>query len=182
LIAVSGLLVAAFAAQAQAKRIEGVATVVDGDTLDFAAAGERVRLYAIDSPESEQTCEDGSGNRYLCGSDAAEHLAQLVGRSGRVTCIWDERDGYGRPVAECVTPDNTVLNAEMVKAGWAVVFRRFSDGRYDQEEAEAKAAKIGLWAGLFVQPADWRKGDRLAGERVAVSQPEERGTEASPLR
>ncbi|WP_279483562.1 thermonuclease family protein [Aureimonas sp. SK2] len=154
-----------------AERVEGIATVVDGDTLAIESAGERIRLYGIDAPESGQTCDDASGRRYLCGPDAANYLASLIGRSGRVVCLGIERDRYGRLVAECRTPGNVVLNAEMVKAGWSIVFRRYSDGRYDREEAEAKAAKAGLWAGSFIEPAQWRDGERLRSEQVASGQP-----------
>ncbi|MBB4000906.1 thermonuclease family protein [Aureimonas pseudogalii] len=147
-----------------------MATVVDGDTLNFEGSGERVRLYGIDAPESSQTCDDASGKRYLCGTKAAEYLADLVGRSGQVTCFWSERDRYDRPVAECVKPDNTVLNAEMVRAGFAIVFKRYRDGRYDPEEAQAKAAQNGLWAGTFVQPEEWRRGERLASEQASTGQ------------
>ena len=30
-------------------------------------------------------------------------------------------------------------------------------------EKEAREAKRGLWAGRFIEPAKWRRGDRLAG-------------------
>lgn len=168
-VALSLLALASCAGGAVAKteRVEGIATVVDGDTLAIESAGERIRLYGIDAPESGQTCDDASGRRYLCGPDAANYLASLIGRSGRVVCLGIERDRYGRLVAECRTPGNVVLNAEMVKAGWSIVFRRYSDGRYDREEAEAKAAKAGLWAGSFIEPAKWRDGERLRSEQVA---------------
>ena len=35
----------------------GRATVIDGDTIEIR--GERIRLDAIDAPESGQTCEAG---------------------------------------------------------------------------------------------------------------------------
>jgi endonuclease YncB( thermonuclease family) len=43
----------------------------------------------------------------------------------------------------------------MVRQGWAVVF---GYGRnYRAEQAEAKAAKRGIWAGTFTTPAEWRQ-------------------------
>lgn len=155
-----------------AERIEGRATVVDGDTLAIEGTKPRIRMYGIDAPESSQTCDDASGKRYLCGGRAAQYLADLIGRSGRVTCFEEDRDRYGRIVAECATPGNVVLNAEMVKAGWAIEYKQYSDGRYDQEEAAAKAAKRGIWAGKFIEPSAWRnQGQRLESERVAEGQP-----------
>lgn len=156
------------ASPVQAQRLEGRVTVSDGDTIAIEGVRERIRLYGIDAPESGQTCDDASGNRYLCGTRSAEHLAQLVGRSGRLTCFEEDRDRYGRIVAECVTPGNVVVNAEMVRAGWAVEYTQYSDGRYDQEEVEARGARRGMWAGEFVLPWEWRRGDRLASETAAV--------------
>lgn len=172
MLALSALPLSATSAIADPERIEGVAVVVDGDTLDIESAGERIRLYGIDAPERGQTCDSARRKQYPCGHEAAAYLAQIIGRSGRVTCAWSERDEYRRPVAECLTLHKAVLNAEMVKAGWAIVFRRYSDGRYDQDEAEAKEAKRGLWAGTFIEPAAWRRAGRLARERVAAGQPE----------
>jgi predicted metalloprotease len=40
--------------------------------------------------------------------------------------------------------------------GWAVAYG-FAN-TYESEEAEAKAAKRGIWAGTFVPPSQWRQG------------------------
>lgn len=152
--------------------IQGRATVIDGDTISIEGSDAHVRLYGVDAPESDQTCDDASGKRYLCGWRSAQYLADLIGRSRRVTCLELDRDRYGRIVARCVTPQNVVLNAAMVKAGWAIEYRQYSDGRYDREEAEAQAARRGLWEGSFIEPSKWRNGgDRVESERVASGQP-----------
>lgn len=41
-----------------AEPVLGVASVIDGDTIKIH--GERIRLDAIDAPESHQLCLDGS--------------------------------------------------------------------------------------------------------------------------
>lgn len=38
------------------------------------------------------------------------------------------------------------------------------------EEAEARAAKRGIWRGEVVPPSEWRKGKRLEGVRPAARQ------------
>ncbi|WP_082537306.1 MULTISPECIES: thermonuclease family protein [unclassified Aureimonas] len=155
---------------AAADEIAGRATVVDGDTIAVEGTKERIRLYGVDTPESGQTCNDASGKRYLCGSRAADALASLIGRNGRVTCQEEDRDRYGRIVAECQS-NGKVLNAELVRAGWAVEYKQYSDGRYSDEEAAAKRAKAGMWTGTFVPPAEWRRGERLASEEQPAKGP-----------
>jgi hypothetical protein len=87
-------------------------------------------------------------------------LADVIGRNGRVTCTEKEKDRYGRIVAVCFV-GATDINREMVRRGWAIEFKRYSDGRYSASEAEAKAAKAGLWAGTFDEPAEGRKSKRI---------------------
>ena len=48
----------------------------------------------------------------------------------------------------------------MVSQGWALAYRRFSLD-YVGKEAEAQAARRGLWASEFVKPWEWRRGKRL---------------------
>lgn len=51
------------------------------------------------------------------------------------------------------------LSAWMVRAGWAVAFRKYSTA-YVALEDEARLAHRGIWAGSFVVPELWRKGVR----------------------
>jgi endonuclease YncB( thermonuclease family) len=44
----------------------------------------------------------------------------------------------------------------MVANGWAMAFRRFSVV-YVPAEERAQKAKLGLWAGTFQMPWDWRR-------------------------
>ena len=52
-------------ASMSAPAIQGTASVIDGDTIEIH--GERIRLDAIDAPESSQLCLDTAGKRYRCG-------------------------------------------------------------------------------------------------------------------
>ena len=117
----------------------------------------------VDTPEGKQTCEDATGKRYLCGSRAADALSALIGRNGRVSCEEEDRDRYGRIVAVCQA-NGRGINAELIRQGWALEYNQYSDGRYAGHEAEARKAKRGLWAGKFVEPWDWRRGERLTSE------------------
>ena len=145
----------------------GRVEIVDGDTLIVSGTKARIRLYGIDAPEGRQRCRDSGGVSYLCGARSAEHLHNLVGRNGRLSCVEMDRDRYGRIVAECFRPDGVSINAAMVADGWAVEYGRYSDGRYGRAEREARRAGRGLWGGHFTPPADWRRGTRLPAEANA---------------
>ena len=137
--------------------VSGRARVVDGDTLDIGRT--RVRLHGIDAPESRQSCL-ADGRRWPCGERATRALDQRIG-SRTVSCEERDRDRYGRSVAVCRAAGED-LNAWMVRAGWAIAYRRYSR-TYVAEESSARAARRGLWRGDFVAPWDWRRGERLAG-------------------
>jgi endonuclease YncB( thermonuclease family) len=68
-------------------------------------------------------------------------------------------DRYGRTVGDVTLPDGRHLNAELVRAGYAWWFRRYSaDPRFATLEAQARSARRGLWAGPDpVPPWDWRR-------------------------
>jgi len=72
-----------------------------------------------------------------------------------------DTDRYGRTVGR-VYVGNLDVNAELVKQGAAWVYRQFArDRSLLTLEAEAKAAKRGLWGLPEAQrcpPWDWRKG------------------------
>ena len=74
--------------------VAGAARVIDGDTIEVA--GQRVRLYGIDAPETRQTC----GKRWRCGARASKALAARIGQR-RVACKAKGRDRYKRLVAVC---------------------------------------------------------------------------------
>ncbi|WP_206607761.1 thermonuclease family protein [Ferruginivarius sediminum] len=132
------------------------ASVIDGDTLEID--GERFRLRGIDAPESRQSCRH-DGRRWPCGRDSTRALENRIG-AATVRCKGDGRDRYERVLAVCYA-DGTDLNAWMVRQGWALAYRRYSRD-YVPEERWAKAARAGIWRGRFVQPWDWRRGQRLA--------------------
>jgi Micrococcal nuclease (thermonuclease) homologs len=144
-----GLPAVAFA---DAVVVTGVASVIDGDTLEIHS--ERIRLFGIDACESRQLCEDASGQPYRCGQQAALALADHVG-SRTVRCEGKTRDRYGRLVAICYLGDEDI-DAWMVSQGLALAFRKYSTLYVPQEE-DAQAAKRGLWAGSFEAPWEWRK-------------------------
>ena len=98
--------------------VAGVASVIDGDTIEVH--GQRIRLHGIDAPESRKLCRL-NGNPWQCGKDAANALADKIVR---------------RPVT-CED-----LGEWMVANGWAVAYYLYSY-EYSRAEHRAKMARRG---------------------------------------
>lgn len=130
----------------------GTAKVIDGDTL--RVAGADIRLFGIDAPEVSQTCTR-RGVEWLCGEAAKKRMIKLA--EGKVVrCNTRGRDSrYRRPVAVCWLGGKE-LNRMMAAEGMAVIDERYPTD-YQKEQAAARKAKRGVWAGEFEQPKDWRQ-------------------------
>ena len=146
----------ALAGPIQAETLTGVASVIDGDTLEIH--GVRMRLEGIDAPESSQLCYDERNTPWRCGQAAARALDEFIIRK-TVQCETHSKDRYGRYIATCYL-GSTDLNAALVASGLAVAYRKYSK-RYVLEEESARAANVGIWRGAFVMPWDWRRGERV---------------------
>jgi endonuclease YncB( thermonuclease family) len=125
-----------------------VVGVSDGDTLTILDQRQpvRVRLAAIDAPEHGQPF----------GQRAKASLSELA--YGKLADVDEQgRDKYGRVLGR-VRVGGVDVNAEQVRRGYAWVFRRFShDAALIALEAEARAARRGLWAEPApVPPWTWR--------------------------
>lgn len=131
--------------------ITGQASVIDGDTIEIH--GNRIRLHGIDAPEANQTCS-ADGQDYRCGQQSALFLDRLIDGAA-IHCEVKDYDRYGRTVAECFARQVNV-NAEMVRKGWAVAYHQYSDDYADLEKS-AEENKIGIWAGDFQKPWDFRR-------------------------
>ena len=152
------LLVLACVVPASAQTLTGQARIIDADTVEIA--GERLRLEGIDAPESRQTCKR-DGKRYDCGKEAASALRVKIGKSS-ITCQGATRDQYDRLIAVCYL-DELDLNGWLVHQGHALAalaYQRLSK-RYVAAEAEARKTRRGIWQRQFIQPWQWRQGDRL---------------------
>lgn len=44
--------------------------------------------------------------------------------------------------------------------GWAFDVAKYSNGRYAEDEARARAAGLGIWQGACDKPWDWRRDNR----------------------
>ncbi|AZO08055.1 MULTISPECIES: thermonuclease family protein [unclassified Mesorhizobium] len=149
------ILVAARIDRFELRREEGAAIVNDGDSITLGAV--RIRMRGIDAPEYTQVCRK-DGADYLCGMLARQALVRLIA-DRPVSCSGWQRDRYGRLLGDCKAGE-TDLNRAQVQAGWAVAY-----GDFEAEQAVARAAKVGIWAGTFEAPQDWRDSHHHRIER-----------------
>ena len=145
-------------APAMAEDIVGRASIRDGDTINIGK--QRIRLDGVDAPESWQTCHDAGGKLYHCGVRAAEVLDALLAASRPTRCRQVDTDRYGRVVAICWTNAGVEVNAAMVLAGHALDWPKYSKGRYQPQQAEARRHKRGIWSGAFTLPWEARRMKR----------------------
>ena len=131
-------------AEAAVEPLRGIAGEVhDGDT--FALGAARIRLWGVDAPELDQPGGELARDR-LAG--ILEGRSLICGRCGT---------DHGRVVARCVTDMGRDPAREMVRAGMAQDWPRFSRGEYAEEQEVAKRRQAGLWAGEFRPPWEWRR-------------------------
>ena len=112
--------------------------VSDGDTITVLAgtAQVKVRLNGIDCPERAQAF----------GAKARQLTAELA-FGKRVTVRPSGHDRYGRVLGEVVLPDGRVLNEELVAAGMAWHYTRYSDdATLARLERRAREARVGVWS------------------------------------
>jgi micrococcal nuclease len=117
-----------------------VEEVIDGDTIDVAIDGRKVRIryYGIDTPERGDHCY----------REATDRNATLVG--SRVLLLKDARDTdpFDRSLRYVFRPDGVSVDATLVAEGFAHAWR--DDGSYRNQiialEQQAQAADRGcLW-------------------------------------
>jgi endonuclease YncB( thermonuclease family) len=147
-------------ANAQQPLLEGIATIIDGDTIKIKK--KRIRLHGIDAPESRQNCKKNK-IFYSCGQQATLALSKKIYKRA-IQCEQRAIDRYRRVVAVCKL-GSIDLNRWMVRQGWALAYRKYSLD-YVYEETVAKNAKAGIWAGFFVEPSRWRRGERLIDQNL----------------
>jgi len=132
-----------------------VARVIDGDSL-VLGTGLKVALGAIQAPKPAQRYEDKDGLKaWPLADEAREALRALTtGKTIKLFYGGDQRDRYGRAVAQVYTLDDNGkpsvwLQEAMVKAGMARVYS-WQGHRQDTEalyraESDARKAKRGIW-------------------------------------
>ena len=130
-----------------------VVRVRDGDSIVVKQGGTdiEVRLDGIDCPELAQAY--GRAAKGFTSDLALRRQVRLVAKG---------KDKYDRVLAEVFLPNGRSLNRELVSAGYAWWFRRYSTDRsLEALEQTARAERRGLWADEHpVPPWDFRAAER----------------------
>ena len=132
-----------------------VARVVDGDTVVVLLGGRsyRLRYIGIDTPELPGDCY---------AQEAKRRNSELV--LGRTVCLEkdvSETDRYGRLLRYVWLPGGEMVNAILVREGYAMAYTYPPDVKYSQLfvslQRQAREAGAGLWSGCrAAQPAATR--------------------------
>jgi micrococcal nuclease len=127
-----------------------VIRVIDGDTI-VVSPNEKVRLIGVDTPETTHPKKAAQ----CFGKDAKEFTWSMVERRP-VRLVFDEsnaarnhKDRYGRTLAYVYFDDGTMLNAELIRRGYAHAYTRFPFRHvveFRQLERIARSQGVGLWA------------------------------------
>ena len=145
-----GLLICSSTATAQL--VGKVVGVHDGDTLTLRTAADtiKVRLAGIDAPELGQPF----------GKNAKQALSALV-FGKMVIVVAQGEDRYDRTLGDVVIAGGRVTVA-LVAGGMAWQYRQYDKSpELAAAEAEARAARRGLWADPNpIPPWEWRRQGR----------------------
>lgn len=128
--------------------------IKDGDTIEVLTDGkkETVRLFAIDCPESSQPF----------GKAAKKFTSDIC--FGKYVNVEPQpkRDQYNRILGTVFIDDTICLNKELLKAGYAWHYKRYSNNEtYSYLENTAHSKHIGLWQDTDPTPPwNWRKENK----------------------
>lgn len=136
-----------------------VVKVFDGDTISVLLEGtaEKIRLIGIDAPELDQK---------PWGLKSKKHLESLINASGWTIDLEfdsEKRDKYGRLLCYLFSDDKTMINLQMLKDGYAMLFTIPPNIKYvdmlKKAQKEAREQKLGIWHsnGLKESPGNYRK-------------------------
>lgn len=132
-----------------------VISVKDGDTIVVLKDGKQIiiRLNHVDCPEIRNSQPFGR---------AAKRFTSDFCFGQMVTVINENKfDRYHRLIAVIINERGGNLNKELVKAGLAWHFKRYSHAaEYDSLEANARQHRRGLWQDKNpIPPWNWRNGN-----------------------
>ena len=127
-----------------------VTRVVDGDTI-VLSPNDKIRLIGVDTPETvhpKKTVE--------CYGKEAKEFSRSAVAGQKIRLVLDEanaarrhKDRYGRTLGYVYLQSGMMLNAELVRRGFAHAYTRFPFRylvEFSRLEQEARSRGMGLWS------------------------------------
>jgi micrococcal nuclease len=139
----------------KAGELRKVIRVVDGDTI-VVSPNEKVRLIGVDTPETVHPKK-----AVACFGKEAKQFTRDAVEGKTIRLVLDKvntkrrhRDRYGRTLAYAYLADGTMLNAELIRQGYAHAYTRFPFRylvEFRQIERAARTEALGLWSSCPVR-------------------------------
>ncbi len=136
-----------------------VTRVIDGDTF-LLSNNERVRLIGVDTPEKHQSkklerdaerSQKDKKTIQKLGEEASDFAKKII-EGKRVRLERDQysapKDKYSRLLRYVYLEDGTLINALLIKEGYANAYTQFKfekEEEFKKLEREARLNKRGLW-------------------------------------
>ena len=139
----------------RAGELRKVVRVVDGDTI-VVSPNEKVRLIGVDTPETVHP-----NKTVACFGKEAKQFTRDAVEGKTIRLVLDKvnskrrhKDRYGRTLAYAYLADGTMLNAELIRQGYAHAYTRFPFHylvEFRQIERAARTEALGLWSSCPVR-------------------------------
>lgn len=127
-----------------------VIRVVDGDTI-VVSPNEKVRLIGVDAPETVHPKKAAA-----CFGKEAKQFTRDAVEGKTIRLVLDKvntkrrhKDKYHRTLAYAYLGDGTMLNAELIRQGYAHAYTRFPFRHlveFRELERQARSQTVGLWS------------------------------------
>lgn len=121
----------------------------DGDTIvvDMNGHNEKIRFIGVDTPETQ----DPRKVVQCFGQVAGDFTKQLIGsQTVRLEAdpLSSNRDRYNRLLRYVYLPDNTLVQAEIIKQGYGFAYTSFpftKSQEFSELQKQARGQNRGLW-------------------------------------
>lgn len=132
-----------------------VTSFEDGDTItvDMNGTNERIRMIGVDTPETQ----DPRVPVQCYGKAASQFTKDLIG-ANPVRLEADptntNRDRYNRLLRYVYLPDNRLVNAEIIRAGYGFAYTLFPFEKIDEfreYQRQAREQNLGLWGSCQIE-------------------------------
>ena len=133
-----------------ADRINGHATVIDGQTLKIDQA--TLQLHGVIAPPLPMKCQTKRDKPYNCGFLAKKALADMI-KGHKLSC---KIAATGEPPMVTCWIGPFSVNEQLLLTGRVLAAPDAGKG-YQRAEHAAKVLNEGLWKGKFPPPETWGK-------------------------